>query len=289
MNSRLPPWFKQEPSDMKTVSEVQKLLEELSLHTICESARCPNAGQCLSQRTATFLILGDTCTRHCTFCAVKKGAALPVDATEPDRLLEAVLKLGLKYVVVTSVTRDDLQDGGALHFAEVITRLRENVVGIAVEVLIPDFLGSRAPLEIVVNAGPKVINHNVETVPRLYPEVRPEADYDRSVELLALVKELNPNMVTKSGLMLGLGETHEEVIELMNDLREADCDLLTIGQYLQPTSRHHPVKRFVPPEEFLEYETTGRDLGFTEVASAPLVRSSYRAAEMFEKVRTTRT
>ncbi|MFC1920550.1 lipoyl synthase [Chloroflexota bacterium] len=283
MSNRLPAWFKQEPGDIKTVSNVQKLLKELNLHTICENAQCPNARQCLSQRTATFLILGNTCTRHCTFCAVKKGAPAPADASEPHHLLEAAQKLGLKYIVVTSVTRDDLPDGGASHFAEVITCLRNNIEDAVVEVLVPDFLGSAESIKTVVNASPQVINHNVETVPRLYPSVRPEADYNRSVELLSLVKELSPDIVTKSGLMVGLGETREEVIELMNDLREAECDLLTIGQYLQPSERHHPVIRYVTPEEFSEYEDIGRKMGFTDVASAPLVRSSYKAAEMYRK------
>ena len=269
MNNRLPRWFRQKPGDAAAISNVKNLLDGLSLHTICESALCPNTGECLSRRTATFLILGDTCTRHCTFCAVKKGAPAPVDASEPGNLLEAVRELGLNYTVITSVTRDDLPDGGASHFAAVISLLRENIENVVIEVLIPDFLGSTGALKTVVNAGPQVINHNVETVPRLYPEVRPGADYSRSVELLAMVKELNPAIVTKSGLMVGLGETKEEVIELMSDLREADCDLLTIGQYLQPSPRHHPVIRYVPPEEFSEYAAVGKHMGFIDVASDP--------------------
>ena len=285
MNNRLPPWFRQKPADTATISNVKNLLDGLSLHTICESALCPNTGECLSRRTATFLILGDTCTRHCTFCAVKKGAPAPVDASEPGNLLEAVQELGLNYTIITSVTRDDLPDGGASNFAAVISLLCENIKNVVIEVLIPDFLGSTGALKTVVNARPQVINHNVETVPRLYPKVRPEADYSRSVELLAMVKELNPATVTKSGLIIGLGETKEEVIELMSDLREADCDLLTIGQYLQPSHRHHPVIRYVPPEEFSEYATIGKDMGFIDIASAPLVRSSYKAAEMYEKAK----
>lgn len=285
MNNRLPPWFRQKPADTATISNMKNLLDGLSLHTICESALCPNTGECLSHRTATFLILGDTCTRHCTFCAVKKGAPAPVNASEPGNLLEAVQELGLNYTIITSVTRDDLPDGGASHFVAVISLIYENIEHVVIEVLIPDFLGSTRALKTVVNASPQVINHNVETVPSLYPEVRPGGNYSRSVELLAMVKELNPAIVTKSGLMIGLGETKEEVIELMSDLREADCDLLTIGQYLQPSPRHHPVIRYVLPEEFSEYAAVGKDMGFIDVASTPLVRSSYKAAEMYEKAK----
>jgi lipoic acid synthetase len=285
MSNRLPSWFKQETPDVKTFTEVQELLDSLNLHTICESARCPNVGQCLSQRTAAFLILGDICTRNCTFCAVTKGTPAPPDPSEPSNLLEAVRKLGLKYTVITSVTRDDLPDGGASHFTKTIRHLRDNIAEVTVEVLIPDFLGSKSALKMVIDSGPQVINHNVETVRRLYPEVRPKADYNRSVGLLARIKEVSPNTVTKSGLMLGLGETREEVTELMSDLREADCDLLTIGQYLQPSVRHHPVVRYILPDEFTEYEIIGRNMGFTDVASAPLVRSSYKAAEMYSKTR----
>ncbi|MDH5363626.1 MAG: lipoyl synthase [Dehalococcoidia bacterium] len=287
MKGRLPAWFKQKPPDPQIILSMNGLLHGLSLHTICESALCPNIGQCFSRKTATFLILGDVCTRNCTFCAVKKGIPSPVDEGEPQHLLEAVEKLNLSYVVITSVTRDDLADGGASQFVRVINLLHQNRNGITVEVLIPDFLGSIQALKAVVKACPEVINHNVETVPRLYPEVRPRADYSRSVELLHMVKRLDSKIVTKSGLMLGLGETREEVIEVMNDLREAGCDLLTIGQYLKPSPKHHPVVRFVPPEEFSQYEQVGKDMGFSDVASAPLVRSSFRAAELYAKVRET--
>ncbi|MBA7643092.1 Lipoyl synthase [subsurface metagenome] len=285
MRGRLPPWFKQRLADPAVMSSMHGLLDGLKLHTICQSALCPNIGNCFTAGTATFLILGDMCTRRCTFCAVKRGHPGPVDEEEPEHLLEAVEKLGLSYVVITSVTRDDLPDGGASQFARTVTLLRENVAGITVEVLVPDFRGSEKAIRIVVESGPQVINHNVETVPRLYPEVRPGADYARSLELLYLAKKLNPETVTKSGLMLGLGESREEVIEVMGDLREANCDLLTIGQYLQPSPQHHPVIRFVPPEEFTEYETIGQALGFTEVASSPLVRSSYRAAELYDRAK----
>lgn len=285
MRSRLPSWFKQKLPHPQTMFTMKRLLDGLSLHTICQSARCPNIGECFSRKTAAFLILGDVCTRHCTFCAVKKGLPIPVDENEPRHLLEAVERLGLKYVVITSVTRDDIFDGGAYQFVKTINILHENRDGAIIEVLIPDFLGSAEALEAVVEASPQVINHNVETVPRLYSEVRPGADYNRSVELLLRVKRLDPEIVTKSGLMLGLGETRQEVIAVMNDLREANCDLLTIGQYLQPSPKHHPVLRFVLPEEFAEYRGIGKDMGFTEVASAPLVRSSFKAAELYAKAK----
>lgn len=285
MKGRLPPWFKQKLADPKIMSTMHGLLDGLRLNTICQNALCPNIGRCFSSGTATFLILGDVCTRRCTFCAVKKGCPAPVDEEEPRHLLEAAEKLGLSYIVITSVTRDDLADGGASQFARVIRLLRHNREGAIVEVLIPDFGGSIDALKTVVDASPQVINHNIETVPRLYPAVRPGADYNRSLELLYMVRSLNPEIVTKSGLMLGLGETRDEVIEVMSDLREADCDLLTIGQYLPPSPEHHPVVRFVPPEEFAEYQDIGRDMGFAQVASAPLVRSSFQAAELYAKAR----
>ena len=286
---RLPPWFKQKFADPMIMSSMKGLLDAQRLHTICESAHCPNIGKCFSHGTATFLILGDVCTRHCTFCAVKKGHPSPVDEEEPRHLLEAVERLGLSYVVITSVTRDDLADGGALQFARTIRLLHGNRKDAIVEVLIPDFRGSVAALKMVIEARPEVINHNVETVPRLYPEVRLGADYDRSLELLFMVKKLDSKIVTKSGLMLGLGETKTEVIEVMSDLREADCDLLTIGQYLQPSPKHHPVVRFISPEEFAEYESIGKDMGFAQVASAPLVRSSFRAAELYARAKADKT
>lgn len=281
MKTRLPSWFKQSLPNAEIMSTMQALMDGLSLHTICESALCPNSRECFSSRTATFLILGDTCTRGCSFCAVNSGPALPVDEKEPEHLLEAAEKLDLNYIVITSVTRDDLPDGGACQFDRVIRLLREKRPDSIVEVLIPDFLGSAAALATLISAGPRVISHNVETVPRLYPEVRPGADYGRSLELLARVKDINPGTVTKSGLMLGLGETKQEVIEVMTDLREAGCDLLTIGQYLRPSPEGHPVARYVSPEEFAGYADIGKNLGFAEVASAPLVRSSYRAAGMY--------
>ena len=282
---RLPSWFKQKPADSEIMLPMKRLLDKLSLHTICESALCPNIGECFSRKTAAFLILGDVCTRYCTFCAVKKGHPLSVDNKEPQHLLEAVEKLNLSYVVITSVTRDDLSDGGASQFVKAISILHEKRKGILIEVLIPDFLGSAEAIRAVVEAHPEVINHNVETVPRLYQEIRPGADYNRSLELLSTVKNLNPKIVTKSGLMLGLGETEEEVVEVMKDLREASCELLTIGQYLQPSPKHHPVARYVPPEEFSQFEDIAKNIGFTEVASAPLVRSSFKAAELYAKAK----
>ena len=285
MKGRLPPWFKQKLADPKIMSTMQGLLDGLSLHTICENALCPNIGKCFSEGTATFLILGDVCTRNCTFCAVKKGIPIPVDEEEPQHLLQAVERLGLSYIVITSVTRDDLADGGADQFAKTIKLLHENGEDAIVEVLVPDFHGSAEAIKTVVEAQPEVVNHNIETVPRLYPEVRPGADYNRSLELLFRVKKLDPKIVTKSGLMLGLGETKAEVLEVMNDLREANCDLLTIGQYLSPSPQHHPVVRFVLPEEFDEYEDIGKEMGFAQVASAPLVRSSFKAAELYAKAK----
>jgi lipoic acid synthetase len=284
MKGRLPDWFRQKPPDPQLMTSMDRLLGELGLHTICQSAHCPNIGGCFSRKTATFLILGDVCTRNCTFCAVKKGVPVPIDKSEPQRLLEAAERLNLRYVVVTSVTRDDLADGGAAHFADVINLLHRSR-NITVEVLIPDFLGSTEALDLVVSARPEVLNHNVETVPRLYHQVRPGAVYNRSIGLLEAVKRIDRGIVTKSGLMLGLGETKEEVIRVMSDLREAGVDLLTIGQYLQPSPRHHPIITFVPPEEFAGYERLGQEMGFAGVASAPLVRSSFKAAELYNKVR----
>jgi lipoic acid synthetase len=284
MKGRLPAWFKQKPPDPQLMTIMDNLLEGLGLHTICQSARCPNIGGCFARGTATFLILGDVCTRNCTFCAVNKGVPTPVDKTEPQRLLEAVERLNLSHAVVTSVTRDDLADGGGAHFAEVINQLHQSR-NITVEVLIPDFLGSNQALERVVEARPEVLNHNVETVPRLYPQVRPGAAYNRSIRLLEAVKRIDPGIVTKSGLMLGLGETREEVIDVLGDLRRAGVGLLTIGQYLQPSPEHHPIASFIPPDDFAQYEKLGREMGFAGVASAPLVRSSFKAAELYRTVR----
>ncbi len=278
---RLPPWFTQKIPEPKALRSMERLLREKSLHTVCEGALCPNMGQCFARGTATFMILGDTCTRRCTFCAVKKGLPAPVDGAESQHILEAVAALGLQYVVITSVTRDDLADGGASQFEKTIRLLKDGAPGVKVEVLIPDFGGSMGALEKVVSARPEVINHNVETVPRLYPMVRPQAEYARSLSLLAAVKMLDKDITTKSGLMVGLGETRKDLVQVMTDLVGHDCDLLTIGQYLQPSVNHHPILEFVSPEQFSEYEKIGVTIGFKGVAAAPLVRSSYRAADLF--------
>lgn len=283
MTERLPPWFRKRLPDSKIITEMEGLIGDLHLHTICQSAICPNQGDCFSQRTATFLILGDICTRNCTFCAVKKGAPLPLDEDEPAHLAAAVRQMRLRHLVITSVTRDDLADGGAAHFAKVVTGVKEGQGGITVEVLIPDFQGSPEALKTVIEAHPEVINHNMETVARLYSEVRPLADYGRSLNLFRKMKELEPRIITKSGFMVGLGETKEELLEAMRDLRQAGCDLLTIGQYLQPSPRHHPVVRYIHPDEFEEYASRGREMGFVAVASAPLVRSSFKAADLFNQ------
>ena len=278
---RRPEWLKPVPLNPATLAEMGRLMRSLKLHTVCESAECPNRTRCFAEGTATFMILGDICTRNCTFCAVTKGIPLPPDPEEPAHIVAAVRKLGLRYVVVTSVTRDDLPDGGAFHFAQAIEAIRQCDPNIAVEVLIPDFKGSLPALQTVVDACPAVLNHNVETVPRLYPEVRPKANYRQSIELLKQAKYLNNGFLTKSGLMLGLGETRQEVIEVMTDLRQAGCDLLTLGQYLQPSLNHHKIVRYVTPEEFEEYQNAGEEMGFTSVVSGPLVRSSFHAAEAY--------
>jgi lipoic acid synthetase len=282
VTERLPAWFRQDLPDQALLQGVDERMAGSRLHTICQSALCPNAGQCFERRTATFLILGDTCTRRCTFCAVKKGVPSAIDTEEGQHILDVARSLGLSYVVITSVTRDDLTDGGASHFAGVAGTLRRG--GIKTEVLVPDFQGDRVALSAVLAGQPVVLNHNIETVPRLYGEVRPQADYRRSLGLISRAKETEPHTITKSGLMLGLGEDESEVIEVLHDLRAAGCDLLTIGQYLQPTPRHRPVDRYVTPDEFSIYALRAEEMGFAAIASAPLVRSSYHAREMYETV-----
>ena len=255
------------------------LVRQLGLHTVCESAACPNIGECWNQRTATFMILGNVCTRRCGFCAVLKGPPLPVDYDEPRRVAEAVARLRLRHAVITSVNRDDRKDGGAELFALTIRAIRERVPDCRVEVLVPDFQGSHAAVDLVLEARPDVFNHNVETVPRLYRQVRLGARYERSLDILAYARRRCPDLVTKSGLMLGLGETTEEVLSVMRDLAERDVNVLTLGQYLSPSPAHQPVARFVPPEEFAELAEAGRRMGFRRVIAGPLVRSSYHAAE----------
>jgi lipoyl synthase len=281
MRERLPSWFKQKIPLPEKLSAMERLLERGRLNTICQSALCPNMGECFERRTATFLILGKVCTRRCTFCAVAKGHPEPVDEGEPASILDAVESLGLRYIVITSVTRDDLADGGASHFRKTVELLHGHGEGRRVEILIPDFGGSSAALQEVVEARPEVINHNTETVPRLYGTVRPGADYRRSLDLIRTVKGLDGTIVTKSGLMLGLGESADEVAATMKDLQQHGCDLLTLGQYLQPSEKHHPVARYLSPEEFTRYASMAEEMGFKAVAAAPLVRSSYMAAHLF--------
>ncbi len=267
------------------VAHTSNLLDRLHLPTVCESARCPNRGECFSHHTATFLILGDVCTRGCAFCAVKKGKPLPLEEDEPQRLARAVAGLGLRHVVITSVTRDDLPDGGAAHYVRVVEALRQHCPGVRVELLVPDFLGSREALGTVLASSPDILAHNLETVPRLYPEVRRGADYLRSLKVLKEARELFPNVITKSGLMLGLGEETPEVRQVLQDLQVVGCDMLTLGQYLSPSLHHVPVARYVRPEEFVAWQRQAYELGFKSVAAGTLVRSSYKAPIFFEEVR----
>jgi lipoic acid synthetase len=255
---------------------------------VCEEAGCPNIGECWEKKHATFMIMGDTCTRACAFCNVKTGLPGPLDPAEPERVADATAKLGLAHIVVTSVDRDDLADGGAGHFADTIRAIRARCPATTIEVLTPDFLRKEGALDVVVAARPDVFNHNLETVPSHYLTVRPGARYFHSIRLLQRVKELDPHMFTKSGIMLGLGETRNEVLQVMDDLRSADVDFLTIGQYLQPTRKHHAVERFVPPDEFKAIETIAYAKGFSMVAASPLTRSSHHAGEDFAKLRAAR-
>ena len=277
---RHPSWIKARIPGGDNYAELKKLMRDLQLHTVCEEARCPNIGECWSSRTATFMILGDVCTRRCMFCAVKKGApAGVVDTDEPRRLGEAVGYLKLKHIVITSVNRDDLNDGGASVFAECIAEARKHRPGCTVEVLIPDLEGNWDALAVIVQARPEVLNHNTETVQRLYRRVRPYANYQQTLTLLQISKQLDAEMLTKSGLMVGLGETVTELLETMQDIRNTGCDILTIGQYLSPSARHLPIQRYYTPEEFDELKEAGIEMGFRHVESGPLVRSSYHAGE----------
>jgi lipoic acid synthetase len=276
---RLPSWLKRNLPPGNENFFTHSLLRELRLETVCENARCPNRPECYARRTATFMILGNVCTRPCGFCSVPRGTPEVLEDDEPERVAEASYRLGLRHVVITSVTRDDLPDGGADHFYRCILAVRART-GASVEVLTPDFLGNLRAIERVLQAHPEVYNHNLETVPRLYRKVRGRADYQRSLDLLARVKEQAPNIVTKSGLMLGLGETTEELLDVLADLRAVGCDTLTLGQYLAPTQKHLPVRRYLPPQEFDFLAVLARSLGFKQVASGPFVRSSYHADEM---------
>jgi lipoic acid synthetase len=277
-----PQWLRAPAPVGENYRDLKGLIERLRLHTVCESAACPNVGECWNHRTATFMILGNVCTRRCGFCAVGKGAPLPVDYDEPRRVAEAVEAMGLKFAVVTSVNRDDREDGGAELFALVIRAIRERVPGCGVEVLVPDFQGSHAAVDTVLQAVPDVFNHNTETVPRLYRQVRLGARYERSLDVLAYAKRRAPAVPAKSGLMLGLGETLDEVLAVMRDLRAQGVDILTLGQYLRPSPKHLPIVRYVPPEEFAELRTAGLEMGFGHVESGPLVRSSYHASQAAE-------
>ncbi|MFB0527929.1 MAG: lipoyl synthase [bacterium] len=287
MVNRFPPWIVKRlslvPSEKKggeeEVNRTRNILSRLDLHTVCEGARCPNLWECFAESIATFMILGNICTRNCKFCSVAKGTPLPVDQKEPKRIAQAVKKLGLRHVVITSVTRDDLPDGGASQFLFTVMEVRSINPDVIIEVLIPDFAGSRETINQVLEAMPDIITHNLETVPSLYRKVRPGASYERSLKLLELVKILKPHIYTKTGLMLGLGEEEQEILGVMEDLRRIDCDILTMGQYLQPSSSHLEVRRFIPPSKFEKYKEIAEKMGFLFVASGPFVRSSYRASE----------
>ncbi|MGD2144104.1 MAG: lipoyl synthase [Anaerolineae bacterium] len=274
---RRPSWIRVGAPDGESYHWLKRLMRAKGLHTVCEEAHCPNIGECWGNRTATFLILGDTCTRNCRFCNVKTGRPDPLDPEEAEHVAQAVRAMGLKHAVITSVDRDDLPDGGASVFAAVIRRVRELQPGCTVEVLIPDFRGESEPLRGVMVQRPDILNHNVETVPRLFPTVQPQCRYEWSLDVLGNAKELWPDAVTKSGFMVGLGETVDEVLDVMSDLRDVDVDVLIIGQYLQPSREHAPIERYYKPEEFEMFEERGYEMGFRWVESAPLVRSSYNA------------
>ena len=286
--SKKPDWIRVKAPVSKGYAETHAIVRANGLHTVCEEAGCPNIGECWDKKHATFMIMGDTCTRACAFCNVKTGLPGPLDAAEPMRVAQATAKLGLKHVVVTSVDRDDLDDGGAAHFAAVIRAIRAQCVSSTIEVLTPDFLRKQGAIEAVVRAKPDVLNHNLETVPSKYLTVRPGARYFASIRLLQQAKEIDPTMFTKSGIMVGLGEERNEILQVMDDLRAADVDFLTIGQYLQPTRKHHPVVCFVHPDEFKAYETIAYAKGFLMVSSSPLTRSSHHAGEDFARLKAAR-
>ena len=285
MRRPFPTWMKKKLAFNEEYIKTRNILKNLHLNTVCQSAGCPNIGECFARGTATFMILGNVCTRNCRFCAVPKGRPEPLDEEEPKRVAEAVLKMKLKHVVVTSVTRDDLPDGGALHFAKTIEEIRKVRPDATIEVLTPDFKGDHDAIKIVVDAFPNIYNHNVETIPELYKTVRPQANYKRSLELLEYVKSLDDRIYTKSGLMVGLGESVDQVVSVMKDLRSIDCDIITIGQYLQPTKHHLEIVEFITPEIFKKYEEIGYELGFKYVASGPFVRSSFHAEDFFQKLK----
>ncbi len=278
---RKPRWAKRR-LELGRTAAVHRILHSTGVHTVCEEARCPNLGECWGRKTATFMVLGDTCTRGCAFCAVATGTPAPPDPEEPARVAAAAARLGLRHVVVTSVDRDDLDDGGAGHFVLVVERLHGQ--GQTVELLTPDFQGDGGAIDRVAAAGPEIFGHNVETVERLYPSMRPQADYDQSLAVLARVKQRFPRLLTKSGLMLGVGERPEEVVEVLRDLRAAGCDIVTLGQYLAPSSHHHPVEAYITPDQFDAYRAAAEEMGFLSVAAAPFVRSSYNADRVWERL-----
>lgn len=284
MNQRLPEWLTIRVPRQDTVKQVEQMMRNKNLHTVCESAKCPNLPECWSKKTATFMILGDTCTRSCGFCAIKVGRGLTVNPHEPYDVAKVAADLGLKHIVVTSVARDDLSDQGSIQFAKTIEELHKQNPLCIVEVLTPDFKGDRECIKNVCDAKPEIYNHNIETVERLHTLVRPQAKYARTMSVLEQVKEIDSTIYTKSGIMLGLGETKDEVIQTLEDLREIGVDAVTIGQYLRPTMRHLPVVEYIRPKEFKEYEKIGEDLGFAFVASGPFIRSSYNAIEFSKKV-----
>lgn len=277
-----PEWLRVRIPTGENYDELKQLMRSKALHTVCEEARCPNMGECWGHRTATFMILGSVCTRSCGFCAVATGRPMMLDWDEPRRVAEATARMGLRHVVVTSVNRDELRDGGAALFAATIRAIRRQVPGCSVEVLTPDFKGVREALQTVMDAQPNVFSHNVETVPRLYRRVRPQAIYERSLRVLHWAKDMRPDAPLKAGFMLGLGETHDEVVALLQDLHAQGVDIVTIGQYLQPTPQHLPIERYVAPEEFREYAHLGRAMGIRHVESGPLVRSSYHAWDQLQ-------
>ena len=279
-----PEWLKVKIENPRNLSKVNTIIQSLNLNTVCHGANCPNRLECFSKRTATFMILGSVCSRHCRFCNIESGKLLPPDIGEPYRVAEAVKQLDLKHAVITSVTRDDLEDGGAYFFAETIKAIKSTSPDTVIEVLIPDFKGNEAALNLVMDAGPAIINHNVETVIRLYDSVRPEADYAQSLELLKRVKAYNPKILSKSGFMLGLGENEDEIYKLIDDLKAVSVDILTIGQYLPPSDQHAPLVAYIHPDAFTEYGKYAQSIGIGSVASSPLVRSSYNAHEVSESV-----
>ncbi|MCK9267527.1 MAG: lipoyl synthase [Alkaliphilus sp.] len=282
---RKPEWLRIDMSKGRSLDYVENMLKKYSLNTVCEEANCPNRMECYSRKTATFMILGKECSRNCRFCNVSHGTLEEVDPKEPENLASAAVEMGLKHVVVTTVTRDDLSDGGAGHFAKVVNAIRVKDSNITIELLISDLQGQKEALKTVVDSKPEIINHNVETVPRLYKEIRPMAIYERSLDVLRQVKEMDDTILTKSGMMVGLGEKEEEVIEVMKDLRDVGCDFLTLGQYLRPSEKHYPVMEYVSPETFERYRIKAEELGFKFTASGPFVRSSYKAADALDAIK----